>query len=52
MKVGDRVKTNEKCDFKDKVGTVVEVLKDGTCLIVKLDCGITLATMFYAVNPI
>lgn len=52
MKIDDRIITNNNCDYPNKVGTVVDMSETGVCLVIKLDDGLKILTMDYAVDLI
>lgn len=50
--VGDRVKFNDKSDFKNSEGVITRRSEDGYCFVVKLDMGLSVMTMAYAIDKI
>jgi hypothetical protein len=48
--IGDRVLTNYNCDFPNKFGNITQVIGNGVAVVVKLDDGMNILTMSYAVD--
>jgi hypothetical protein len=57
FKIGDRVMTNNNCDYPNKSGSIIDISKEsiglaGMALLIALDDGGRIITMEYAVDKI